>query len=64
MKDKLLNAPLQPGRLRDCPACRKIFALKFVSKRDSEQQGEISTYRCKKCDQTFDFAACHPPDAV
>lgn len=64
MSDKLLNEPLQPGILRDCPECRKLFALEFVSKRESDQQGTIRTYRCKKCGSELSFAEHHPPNAI
>ena len=45
----ILEEPLQPGVLRDCLDCRKLFALQFVSKRNTDEQGEIRKYRCKKC---------------
>ena len=64
LNNGILNAPLRPGALRDCPNCRKLFSLKFISKRESEQQGKITKYRCKKCGSEFEFAQCHPPDAI
>ena len=59
-----LAEPAQPGAFRVCMTCRSWFALKLVSKREDELQGSIATYRCKKCDATFDFAKDHPPDAI
>ena len=62
--DGILAEPLQPGAFRVCMKCRKWYALKLVSEREDELQGTIKTYRCKKCDATFDFAKHHPPDAI
>lgn len=63
-KDGLLAQPPQLGRLRSCLHCRKLFALKFVSKQHTDNQGEITRYRCKKCGAECEFAQFHPPDAI
>jgi hypothetical protein len=60
----ILAKPVQPGAFRVCLECRSWFALIQVAKRDDELQGSITTYRCKQCGATFDFADRHPPEAV
>ena len=62
--DGILAKPLQPGAFRICMTCRAWFALKLVAQRDDECQGSITSYRCKKCGASFDFADHHPPAAV
>ena len=62
--DQILAKPMQPGMFRVCVKCRSWFALVLISERDDELQGSIATYRCRKCNATFDFAERHPPDAI
>ncbi len=62
--DGIIHEPLKPGVLRSCLGCRKLFALEFVSKRDTDQQGKICKYRCKACGSEFEFAEFHSPDAI
>ena len=62
--DGILAEPLQPGAFRVCMQCRAWFALKLIAERNDKLQGTIKTYRCKKCDTTFDFAERHPPYAI
>jgi hypothetical protein len=62
--DGILAEPMQPGDNMICPRCLKWHALEFRRSRPSELQGEISTYRCRKCGAEIEFAACHPPHAL
>ena len=62
--DGILAEPLQPGAFRVCMSCRAWSALVLIAKRDDELQGSIATYRCKKCNETFDYAEHHPPGAI
>ena len=60
----ILARPMQPGTFRVCPECRSWFALIQVAEHDDDLKGAITTYRCKKCNATFDFADRHPRDAI
>ena len=60
----ILDEPLQPDVLRECPYCRKRFALKPLGKEASEIAGWIRTFRCKYCLRDVQFADRHPPGAI
>jgi hypothetical protein len=42
----LLPSPLQPSLLRQCPVCRKLFALRSLRIETDDRVGEVSVYRC------------------
>jgi len=60
----LLQRPLQPGPFHICPKCLGWFALRRVHDELDDEEGNLSRYRCVKCDTEFEFAWSHPPGVV
>jgi len=65
-RDRLavLPQPLQVGIFHTCPRCSKWFALRRASVRHDKLVGQVSTYRCRRCQAEVEFASHLPSRAI
>ena len=60
----ILPQPPDAGFTLRCPSCLEPYALEQVSKVLDELGRIVTTYRCRACEKTIDFADRHPKDAL
>lgn len=60
----LLMRPPQPGLFRICPHCLAWFSLRWIEERFDGMQGDLTLYRCTKCDGEIEFAQAHPSGVI
>ena len=60
----ILAKPMQPGVLRQCPECRRMFALSEVRVETDGRVGEVRVYCCRWCGCEKKFVGSLPPHVV
>lgn len=60
----ILPNPPQPGILKQCPHCRRLFALREVRLESDSRFGEVRVYLCTACGRELKFVKSLPPHVV
>jgi len=60
----ILPKPPQPGILKQCPHCRRLFALREVRVESDTRVGEVRVYSCTACGREQKYVKSLPPHVV
>lgn len=55
-----LLQPVDPGLLKQCPHCSRIFGLKFVREENDEKVGRVYIYKCRGCGEESEYLRWFP----
>jgi hypothetical protein len=64
MNSTILDQPLQPSLLRQCPYCQKLWTLRKTRTEQHAVVGEVRVYHCKACGKESQYVASHPPNVL
>jgi hypothetical protein len=60
----ILPNPPQPGILKQCPHCRRLFALREVRLESDSRVGEVRVYSCTACGREHKFVTRLPAHVI
>ena len=60
--DPIIDGVLEPGLLRKCPHCLRLFGLRWTRSFPDPIVVKVEVYRCKYCGREVEFAQDPPAE--